>query len=173
MLKPVKGFEGLYEVSDAGYVQTVEHTITDKAGHQYTIKSRVLKPSKIGRGYLAVYLRKEGKTYVQYVHRLVAEAFVPNPDNKPIVNHKNGNKLKCEASNLQWSTYSENNQHAYDTGLKPKGEGQYKARLTENQVREIKQNGKYTTYENIARKYGVSKATIRDVLLCRTWKTVC
>lgn len=172
MWKPISGFEALYEVSDSGQVRSLTRIITDKAGHSYQHQGKVIKPNKIKNGYLVVYLRKEGRTYPKYVHRLVAEAFVPNPNNFPIVNHLNGNKQNCNAPNLEWATYSRNNQHAYDTGLKLCGEHQFKARLTESEVIEIRKNGKYTTYENIAKKYNVSKATIRDVLVFKTWRGV-
>ena len=114
MWKPITGFEGLYDVSETGCIRNAR-----------TLK--VLKPNKIGKGYLIVHLKKDGKRYARYVHRLTAEAYVPNPHNHPVVNHDDGNKENCHYTNLIWSTYSENNQHAYDTGLKPRGEGQYKA----------------------------------------------
>lgn len=159
MWKPITGFEGLYDVSETGCIRNAR-----------TLK--VLKPNKIGKGYLIVHLKKDGKRYARYVHRLTAEAYVPNPHNHPVVNHDDGNKENCHYTNLIWSTYSENNQHAYDTGLKPRGEGQYKAILTEENVREIKRLGKYATFQEIADKYGVSKATVRDVLVGKTWRTV-
>lgn len=159
MWKPITGFEGLYDVSETGCIRNAR-----------TLK--ILKPNKIGKGYLIVHLKKDGKRYARYVHRLTAEAYVPNPHNHPVVNHDDGNKENCHYTNLIWSTYSENNQHAYDTGLKPRGEGQYKAILTEENVREIKRLGKYATFQEIADKYGVSKATIRDVLIGKTWRTI-
>ena len=159
MWKPITGFEGLYDVSETGCIRNAR-----------TLK--ILKPNKIGKGYLIVHLKKDGKRYARYVHRLTAEAYVPNPQNHPVVNHDDGNKENCHYTNLIWSTYSENNQHAYDTGLKPRGEGQYKAILTEENVREIKRLGKYATFQEIADKYGVSKATVRDVLVGKTWRTV-
>ena len=159
MWKPITGFEGLYDVSETGCIRNAR-----------TLK--ILKPNKIGKGYLIVHLKKDGKRYARYVHRLTAEAYVPNPQNHPVVNHDDGNKENCHYTNLIWSTYSENNQHAYDTGLKPRGEGQYKAILTEENVREIKRLGKYATFQEIADKYGVSKATIQDVLIGKTWRTI-
>lgn len=159
MWKPITGFEGLYDVSETGCIRNAR-----------TLK--ILKPNKIGKGYLIVHLKKDGKRYARYVHRLTAEAYVPNPHNHPVVNHDDGNKENCHYTNLIWSTYSENNQHAYDTGLKLRGEGQYKAILTEENVREIKRLGKYATFQEIADKYGVSKATIRDVLIGKTWRTI-
>lgn len=153
-------------------MRSLPRTVTTKTGQSYRIPGRILRPNKIKNGYLIVHLSKDNVETAFYIHVLVAQQFIPNPKNLPIVNHKNGDKSKCCASNLEWSTYSTNNQHAYDTGLKPRGEGQYKAKLTETDVIEIRTLGKYDTFENIAKKYEVSRATIRDVLTLRTWKHV-
>lgn len=77
--------------------------------------------------------------------------------------------MNNSVDNLEWVTYSQNNQHAYNNGLKERGSEFYNAKLTEEAVREIKHNGKNGTYQEIADKYGVTKATIRDVLTGKTW----
>ena len=85
---------------------------------------KTLVPTLASNGYHHVHLRtNEGQIKIVYVHRLIAEAFIPNPDNKPIVNHIDGNKLNNDASNLEWVTASENNFHAYKNGLKKPGGG--------------------------------------------------
>lgn len=172
MWKNIVGFEGLYQVSDDAEIKSLSRQIISKTGQTYTLKERILKPTTNPRGYLQVFLRKDRKTYALYVHRIVAEAFVPNPDNLPTVNHKDGVKANCKAYNLEWSTYGENNQHAYDNNLHGRGEMHYRSHLTEDQVREIRKHGKNATYEEIAQKYNVTKATIRDVILFRTWKHI-
>ena len=78
----------------------------------------MLSPNISQRGYKYVCLWKDGKHVTKYIHKTMGETFLPNPENKPMVNHKNGNKLANVITNLEWSTYSENNKHAYDTGLK-------------------------------------------------------
>ncbi len=161
-----------YIVSDTGQIKSVRRTITDKVGHTYDIGGKLLKPTDAGRGYPCVSLRKNGVTYRQYVHIIVAQTFIPNPKGLPVVNHQDGNKHNNNVSNLEWATYSDNNQHAYDNGLKQHGENFYNAKLTESAVREIKLNGKYTSFQALADKYGVAKATIRDVLIGKTWKNV-
>ena len=105
--KPVAECNGEYYVSSWGRVKSL------KFG-----KERILKPNLIGKGYPAVhisYFNKKQKC--QIIHKLVAMAFIPNPDNKPQVNHKDGNKLNNHIDNLEWTTIKENIQHAYDTGL--------------------------------------------------------
>lgn len=98
--KQIKGYED-YEVSDTGLVRSL------KRG-----KKKILAPAKNGRtGYLHVNLHKDGKRKCLLVHRLVAEAFVPNPQNLPTVNHRDENKLNNEASNLEWLTTAENNRY--------------------------------------------------------------
>jgi hypothetical protein len=95
----------------------MNRTIVDVNGITYKVKSKLLKPAKTN-GYWRVGLSVNHKINNCYVHRLLAEAFIPNPDNKPEVNHKDGVKTNCTIFNLEWSTYSENNQHAYDTELR-------------------------------------------------------
>lgn len=80
-------------------------------------KGRVLKPAKNTQGYLYVSCCKNGKQFSRFVHQLVAAAFIENPEGKREVNHQNGIKTDNRVENLEWSTGSENRQHAFDTGL--------------------------------------------------------
>lgn len=170
MWKDIKNYESCYEINEFGQVRSKRRTIIAKTGQTYEISERILKPNITKNGYKLVHLCKNGVRKAEYVHILVAKAFLPNDSDSLIINHINGNKKDCSLSNLEWCTYSANNQHAYDTGLKPKGEGQYKAKLSQADVIQIRAEGKHSTYQEIASRYGVSKATIRDVLLFRTWR---
>lgn len=173
MWKPIKNYEGYYEVNENGEVRSVDRIVTTKKdGVVKHLKGRYLIPHESGRGYPAVTLSKNRHLKTTYIHSLVAEAFLPQHDPNLVINHIDGNKWNNTVSNLEWITYSQNNQHAYDNGLKGRGEDFYISKLTEDQVRQIRKEGKYDTYENIAAKYNVSKAAIRCVLLNRTWKHI-
>ena len=114
--REVAGFEGKYEVSNYGRIRSIDHEVKSLGGWR-TVKGRVLKQN-IEHGYCRVTLStgKHGSPHKQ-VHRLVAEAFVPNPDNKPEVNHIDGCKTNNCADNLEWVTSSENSIHAIKNGL--------------------------------------------------------
>lgn len=113
--KDIKGYEGMYQVSELGNVRSVDRSYKDVNGKLYNLKGRVLKLS-ISNGYLSLNLNNKGKKRF-CVHRLVAETFLDNPENKPEVNHINGNKLDNRLANLEWCTKSENTLHAYSIGL--------------------------------------------------------
>ena len=105
--KDVVGYEGLYKVSDRGNVYSVVRidNINRKRG------GRILKPSSLTGGYLRVQLCKNGKVKTKLIHRLVTEAFIPNPEKLPEVNHKDENPSNNELSNLEWCDARHNNNH--------------------------------------------------------------
>lgn len=110
--KDIKGYEGLYQVSNMGRVKSLERTFIDKIGRKQHIKERILKPTPNHNGYLQVILCiSNGKKKTFRVHRLVCETFHENPKNKPCVNHIDENKENNVASNLEWCTIAENNNH--------------------------------------------------------------
>lgn len=116
---PIKGYEGLYEVSTNGRVRSVDRIVIRKTdGAQCHRKGVVLGLRQTPGFYPVVCLCKNGKTKNSLVHRLVAQAFVPNPNNFPQVNHKDGDKKNCVVDNLEWVTVSDNVQHAIKTGLR-------------------------------------------------------
>lgn len=110
--KPIKDYEGLYEVSDKGRVKSVERTCIRKNGWPLTTKEKFLKQGYSPDGYKLVGLSKNGKISTKKVHRLVALAFLDNSD-KIEVNHKDGNPENNNVSNLEWVSRSENLFHSY------------------------------------------------------------
>jgi len=114
--KFVFGFEGFYEVSKNSLVRSIDRKIITPTGTRM-IKGKLLKRRLNNRGYVDVRLSKNGETFTKLVHILSATAFVPNPFNKPEVNHLDGNKLNNNYTNFAWATHAENVQHAYDNGL--------------------------------------------------------
>ena len=152
MWKQIKDFDD-YEVSEDGEVRSL------KQGKETILKGRRSKD-----GYLRYALRKNGKAYEFKGHRLVAEAFIPNPENKPTINHINGDKTCNKKWNLEWATREEQMQHAYKLGLKEPIEPKNK-KLTNEQVLEIRKAYKAHSKEfgmiALAKKYKVSDATIK------------
>lgn len=137
-----------------------------------------LKPSPTSGGYLGVALSNADdpskKQHTLTVHRLVAEAFIPNPNNLPEVNHKHGNKNDNRVSELEWTTQPDNIQHALDTGLNnSKGENNPSAKLTWEQVREIRaiHIHKDPDFGNvaIAKRFDIDPSTVSDIIRGKTW----
>lgn len=116
--KPIAGFEGFYEVSNMGRVRSLDRTVYFKNGKtKRDYKGQILK-QKYHNGYALVNLNKNKNLSVLAVHILVAKAFVPNPNNLPIVNHKSGVKSDNCYTNLEWCTSAYNNKHAVENGLR-------------------------------------------------------
>ena len=125
-----RGFPGDYVYGERVYVDEYHmderwQPIYDIPGYWVSTKARVWSEisktfiwgTPLRSGHIDVSLRLNGRRIHRYLHRLVAEAFIPNPDGKPEVNHKNGNKADNRVENLEWSTKSENMIHAYKSGL--------------------------------------------------------
>lgn len=117
--RSVPGWDDCYQVSSMGRVKSLERYVRNTSTSFRKLPERILKQDCMQDGYLGVSLsRHQVPKYVK-VHRLVAAAFIPNPDNLPVVNHKDGNKHNNCVENLEWCTIAYNNEHARVTGLTP------------------------------------------------------
>ena len=126
---------------------------------------REVKPQKNGKGYLRVFMA--GK--LRFVHRLVAELYVPNPENNPQVNHKDGNKLNNHADNLEWVSNQVNRDHAVKNDLVVHGERCPWAKLTLKDVKFIREHPE-TSATELAIRFGVAHTTVRSVRNGKYWK---
>ena len=174
--KDVIGYEGLYQVSNLGNVRGLDRKVNGKYGNIANRYGRVLVPSKKKTGYLGVTFSIEKEKKYYSIHRLVAITFLPNPKNKPQVNHKDGDKANNKLSNLEWVTQSENGLHAYKNGLCPRlaGGNARNRKLSEKPVKEIRHYylvKKYSIKE-LACKYFIGISTVHQIINYKTWKTI-
>lgn len=160
--KKIIGFDQ-YEVSDLGNVKSVSNPLT-------TRKEKILRKGTIKNGYNIVVLTKYKKQNTIYVHRLVADAFIKNKEDKKEVNHINGVKTDNRVENLEWMSTSENAIHAFRNNLSAKGQDRTQAKLTDVQVLEIKKSGLRNI--ELSRKYNISKSIISGIQRGRLWRHI-
>lgn len=142
----------------------------DEHGNIYNKRGKCLKPNKNQKGYLRVYLYDNNHIRKSFcIHRLVATAFIPNPNNLPEVNHKDTNKENNSIENLEWCTGSENIRHAIEKGVH-----YIPHKLTSTQVQFIRNNykprDKQLGRKALAKKFNVTVYAIDSVIYGRTWK---
>ena len=164
--KPVKDFEGMYEVSDTGLIKSLARS----NGHGSRNEDKQRR-TKIGKGYESVALCKDHKIKHYLVHRVVAEAFIPNPKNHPQVNHIDGNKLNNNVENLEWCTHQYNQLHARQNGLMG-GERGNTSKLTERDVRAIRRIYPKLNTRELAKAFDVGQPAICNIINKKTWKYV-
>ena len=161
--KQIKGYPD-YTITNIGVI------ISNKEWRGTSSRERTQFETEQGYLQVGLYNNNEEKKYL--VHRLVAETFLPNPDNKPEVNHKNGNKRDNRVCNLEWTTAQENTKHAFDTGLiDRKGEKNGQSKLTDQKVLEIRNRHKTEglDYSQLAKEYNVSPSLIGQIVRGNCW----
>lgn len=162
--RDIEGYEGLYQVSNLGRVKSLKPRYKNKI---------ILKQEINHFGYLQICLSNPRKTHK--VHRLVAQAFIPNPENKPQVNHIDGNKLNNKVENLEWNTAHENNLHACRTGLNG-GAKKNTSKLTEEQVIYIRNNykayDKYFGAKPLCNRFNISSSSLFKILNKTNYKLI-
>lgn len=164
----VDEFKGIIQISN---YQRVKRLV-----RKSVLTEKLLTVTIRDTGYYCIRIQKDGIGYIRKVHRLYAIAFIPNPENKPCINHKDGNKLNNNKDNLEWVSIRENIHHAIDAGLiNNNGENNVSAKLTNKQAKVLKRYFKiYPDVKNItiARKLNVSGAVIGSLRRGRSYKNI-
>lgn len=175
--KDIEGYEGYYQISNKGRVKSLRRKMWN--GQKIYYRKEIIMKNKVkDNRYLYVGLIRHKKTRNKYIHRLVCEAFIPNPKNKATVNHRDGDVTNNYVDNLEWATQSENNKHAYDKlGKKPSpkiGVKNHNAKLNPKKVKQIRilyETGSFNISE-ISRYYNVTRPVIQSILKGKTWTHV-
>jgi len=157
--KDIIGYDQ-YQVSNYGRIKTTANNATRK--------ERILKPLLTIKGYYRVALFSHGKSKFIPIHRLVAEYFIDNPDNKATINHIDGNKRNNYADNLEWNTYRENVDHAIMNKISACGERNGRHKLNWKQIVEIRNSN--LSSKELAIIYNVHKTSINLIKNKKTWK---
>lgn len=176
--KDVVGYVGYYQISNLGNIRSLDRYVNARNNGVRICYGKLLKTHLNKDGYVKIQLgkNKEIKKITYSIHRLVAIAFIPNTNNYPQINHKNGVKTENYPNNLEWCNAVMNCQHARDSGLsKPLyGKNNKNSKLTEKDVLEIRNlysSGKYTQ-RKLAKMFNVAKNNIWCILKRETWKYI-
>lgn len=160
--KDIEGYEGIYQVSNLGRVRSLDREFVTKAGFAQSTKGCFIKPFTTRNGYLSVRLRTliSRKTY--FVHRLVAQTFIPNPDCLPIINHRDENKQNNRVDNLEWCTQEYNVN--YGSSLSKLSASHRNHPCLSKEVRQLLLTGEllhvYPSAKEAARQAGLSDSNI-------------
>lgn len=159
--KIVKDTDSIYQISSLGRLKT-----NNWKNHGL---EKVMKPARDKKGYLRTVIKRNGKLGTVKLHRLVAETFIPNPENKPQVNHKNGIKDDNRVENLEWCTNSENHKHSFAIGTQSnKGENNPTNKLTDKMVLYMRSHPEIRTL-CFASIYRLERSTIKRARYGKTW----
>jgi len=150
--RPIPGYEGLYAVTRAGVIYSLPR--------KHSRKLKIMTPvDNMKAGYLRVVLTKDGNSKLVYIHRVVAETYITNPDGKPMVNHIDGVKTNNRVENLEWVTRIENYVHAFELGLYPRN------RIHPSKKKEVCGLVKAgVPVKLVAEKYGLKPGGVRSLV---------
>ncbi len=166
--KDIQGYKGLYKVSNLGNIISLNYR------RQNIIRNMKYVLSK--KGYFRVSLYKNGSDKTFTVHRLVAQAFIDNTENKPEVNHKNSIKIDNYVDNLEWNTTKENVNHSFRSGLRNplKGSDNGFSRLNELEIMAIRRLRNIDKYDlmTLSKKFNTSMSNISSIVNRKTWNHV-
>ncbi len=159
---------GALNFKDMQKIKGYNDYLISKNGKVYSTKNGMLKEMSQyvdSLGYLSLRLCEHAKTKLHRIHRLLADTFIDNPNDYPCINHKDGNKMNNELSNLEWCSYSQNNQHAFDNGLKVATN----RKLNPLQVSIIRHSFDDMNDYQIAKYMPISRRVINDIRSGKTW----
>lgn len=159
--KDIEGYEGLYKVSNKGSISSYNKYIEHRGGKRFR-KGKIMKPAITPKGYKRIRLSKNGTGKSFMLHRLVAQAFIPNLEGKPQINHIDGNKENNVIDNLEWCTNGENQVHAWKYGLNKGVTGMFKGENNRNAKKIIcTTTGEVFNYIKLAsKKYEIDRTSI-------------
>lgn len=175
--KDIDGYEGFYQVSNLGRVRSLDRLVTGcgRKGLQKA-KGQIMKLQARKAGHLDVLLKKNGVEERCWVHRLVANAFIPNPTSLPIVNHIDSNPKNNEISNLEWCTQKHNVNHCVKEGrFNPRtGETSPFNKLKTEEVIEMRERfaSSKVTYRQLAKDYKVCEGHVKNIITRKKWKHI-
>ena len=177
--KDIPNYEGIYKVSNCGAILSVQRQALAKGGKFRIVPEKIMSFYTDQYGYIITGLCKNSLVKNKKVHRLVALAFIPNPHNKPSINHKDGNKTNNYVDNLEWVTPQENTDHANHLGLlnfinAPKGENSGSSILKNKDVLQIRDIylTKNISKKEISKLFNVSYTAIYKIINRITWKHI-
>lgn len=169
----VKDYEDCYAISNEGNIKSITRFRKSYIRHVNVscVRGKILTLKNTPNGYKFIIFYRGGKQKSNFIHRLVAQAFITNLDNKPCVNHKDGNKHNNRVENLEWCTYLENKKHACENGLVARGE-RGNSKLKEADIIDIRKYKGIGPASTIANKHNISRTNVYDIWSGKIWKHV-